>query len=67
MRKPMPIVVFGTEFWRQVVNFDALVRHGTIGARDRELMHYTDSVDDAYDWIVQHLTEYALGQPGPML
>ena len=67
MRKPMPIVVFGTEFWRQVVNFDALVRHGTIGPRDRELMHYTDSVDDAYDWIVQHLTEYALGQPGPML
>ncbi|HEX9686001.1 MAG TPA: TIGR00730 family Rossman fold protein [Burkholderiales bacterium] len=67
MRKPMPIVVFGTEFWRQVVNFDALVRHGTIGARDRELMHYTDSVDDAYDWIVRQLTEYALGQPGPML
>ena len=67
MRKPMPIVVFGTEFWQQVVNFDALVRHGTIGPRDRELMHYTDSVDDAYDWIVQQLTEYALGQPGPML
>jgi hypothetical protein len=67
MRKPMPIVVFGTEFWRQVVNFDALVRYGTIGARDLNLMHYTDSVDDAYDWIVQHLTEFALGQPGPML
>jgi uncharacterized protein (TIGR00730 family) len=67
MTKPMPIVVFGTEFWRQVVDFDVLVRHGTIGARDRELMHYTDSVDDAYDWIVQQLTEHALGQPGPML
>ena len=67
MRKPMPIVVFGAEYWRQVVNFDALVRHGTIGARDLELMHYTDSVDDAYGWIVGRLTEYALGQPGPML
>jgi len=67
MRKPLPMVVFGTEYWRQVVNFDALVRHGTINARDLELMHHTDSVDDAYDWIVRHLTEYALGQPGPML
>ncbi|MGH8660205.1 MAG: TIGR00730 family Rossman fold protein [Burkholderiales bacterium] len=67
MRKPMPIVVFGTEYWREVVNIDALVHHGTIGARDPQLMHYTDSVDDAYDWIVRHLTEYALGQPGPML
>jgi uncharacterized protein (TIGR00730 family) len=67
MRKPLPMVVFGTEYWRQVVDFSALVRHGTINARDLELMHHTDSVDDAYDWIVRHLTEYALGQPGPML
>jgi uncharacterized protein (TIGR00730 family) len=67
MTKPLPIVVFGTEFWRQVVDFGALVRHGTIGARDPELIHYTDSVDDAYDFIVRHLTDYALGRPGPML
>lgn len=67
MKKPMPIVLFGTEYWRQVVNFDALVRHGTIDARDVELVHRTDSVDDAYDWIVRQLAEHALGQPGPML
>ena len=67
MRKPMPIVVFGAEYWRQVVDFGALVRHGTIAARDLELLHYTDSVDDAYDWTVARLTEFALGQPGPML
>ena len=58
---------FGAEYWRQVVDFGALVRHGTIAARDLELLHYTDSVDDAYDWTVARLTEFALGQPGPML
>jgi uncharacterized protein (TIGR00730 family) len=67
MSKPMPMVLFGTEYWRQVVDFGALVRHGTINARDVELMHRTDSVDDAYDFIVRRLTEDALGQPGPML
>jgi uncharacterized protein (TIGR00730 family) len=67
MRKPMPMVLFGTEYWRQVIDFDALVRHGTIAARDVELLHRTDSVDDAYEWIVLQLTEHALGQPGPML
>jgi uncharacterized protein (TIGR00730 family) len=67
MRKPLPIVLFGTEYWRQVIDFDALVRHGTIKAGDVELMHRTDSVDDAYNWIVLQLTEHALGQPGPML
>ncbi|MFN7085594.1 MAG: hypothetical protein ACK4N4_03085, partial [Burkholderiales bacterium] len=64
---PLPIVVFGTEYWKQVIDFDALVRHGTIDARDLELMHHTDSVDDAYDWIVGRLTELALDKPGPML
>jgi hypothetical protein len=67
MTKPMPIVLFGTEYWRQVINFDALVRHGTIGPRDVELVYRTDSVDDAYAWIVRQLAEHALGQPGAML
>ena len=67
MKKPMPIVLFGTEYWRQVVNFDALVRHGTIDAKDVELVHRTDSPDDAYDWIVRSLAEHALGQPGATL
>jgi uncharacterized protein (TIGR00730 family) len=67
MRKPMPIVVFGTEYWSKVINFKALVEHGTINAADLALMHHTDSVDDAYEWIVGQLVEKALGQPGPML
>jgi uncharacterized protein (TIGR00730 family) len=67
MRKPLPIMLFGTEYWRQVIDFDALVRHGTINAGDVELVHRTDSVDDAYNWIVLQLTEHALGRPGPML
>jgi uncharacterized protein (TIGR00730 family) len=67
LRKPMPIVVFGTDYWREVVDFDALVRHGTISARDLDLMHHTDSVDEAYQWIVHRLAERALGNPGPTL
>jgi uncharacterized protein (TIGR00730 family) len=64
MTKPMPIVLFGTEYWREVINFDALVKHGMINAADVSLVHRTDSVDDAYDYIVKHLTRDALGQPG---
>ena len=67
MKKPMPIVLFGSEYWNEVINFDALVRHGTISPGDIDLVYRTDSVDEAYDWIVRQLAEYALGQPGPML
>lgn len=67
MTKRMPIVLFGTEYWREVINFDALVRHGTIAAEDVELMHRTDSVDDAYEWLIGQLTAEAVDKPGPML
>jgi uncharacterized protein (TIGR00730 family) len=67
MRKPMPILLFGKQFWTEVIDFDALVRHGTINAADVELVHRTDSVDEAYEWIVAQLREFALDQPGVML
>jgi uncharacterized protein (TIGR00730 family) len=67
MTKRMPIVLFGTEYWQEVINFDALVRHGTIDPADVNLVHRTDSVDDACDWVIRQLTEEALGKPGAML
>src|SRR5882672_872066 len=67
MSKPMPIVLFGTEYWREVIDFDALALHGMISPEDTQLMHRTDSVDEAYAWIVKQLEEKALGQPGARL
>ena len=67
MTKPMPIVLFGTRFWDEVINFDALVKYGTIGPHDLSLLRRTDSVDEAYEWIVQQLTEHMLSRPGAVL
>ncbi len=67
MRKPMPIVLFGSDYWNEVINFDALVRHGTISPEDVNLVHRTDSVDEAFDWLVRQLTAHALGKPGASL
>ena len=68
MKKPMPIVLFGTEYWKQIIDFDALVRHGMINAADLALVHRTDSEDDAYEHIVKQLViSKALAQPGPTL
>ncbi|MBY0271184.1 MAG: TIGR00730 family Rossman fold protein [Burkholderiales bacterium] len=67
MTKRMPIVLFGTEYWSEVINFDALVRHGTIDAADVDLVHRTDSVDEAFDWLIRQLAKEAIGRPGAML
>jgi uncharacterized protein (TIGR00730 family) len=66
-RKRMPIVLFGSEYWDEVINFGALVKYGTISPRDLDLFHRTDSLDEAYDIITKGLTENALGSPGPAL
>lgn len=67
MKKRMPIVLFGAKYWNEVLNFDALVKYGTISPGDVELFHRTDSVDEAYDLITRGLTVDALANPGAKL
>lgn len=57
IEKVPPIVLFGSEFWNDVVNFDALVKWGTISPEDVDLIKIVDTVDEAHDYIVEKLTE----------
>ncbi len=52
-----PIVLFGSEFWNEVVDFDALVRWGTISPEDLDRIHLVDDVTEARDFLIQHLTK----------
>ena len=67
IRKKMPIVLFGTQYWSDVISLEALERYGTINAEDLELFFRTDSVDEAFDYITEQLTSHALDIPGPRL
>lgn len=67
IRKHLPVVLFGTKYWRDVINFEALVDYGAINAEDLNLFFQTDSVDAAYDYIVGHLAKYSLAEPGATL
>ena len=46
--KPIPIVLFGKEFWHRVVNFEALVEEGVISARDLDLFTFVETADEAW-------------------
>ncbi len=67
IRKHLPLVLFGSRYWDEVVNFDALVKYGNIDAADVDLMMRTDSVDDAYDYIVKELSAHGMPEPGATL
>ncbi|MBS3017475.1 hypothetical protein DJFAAGMI_00182 [Comamonas sp. PE63] len=51
--KPVPVILFGTEFWKRVLNFDVLVEEGTISAKDLNLFRYTDDPAEAWSFIQQ--------------
>ncbi|MBM3486237.1 MAG: LOG family protein [Alphaproteobacteria bacterium] len=67
MTKKLPIVLFGTSYWDKVVNFEAMAHWGMIDAADVALVHRTDSVDEAYDFITTELVAHHLASPGPAL
>lgn len=63
-RKAMPVVLFGKEFWDEVINFDSLVRWGVVSRQDLEIFYKTDSVDDAYEYITTKLEKLYLSPEG---
>lgn len=67
LSKPIKIVLFGTPYWKDVINFDAMAEYGTIDPKDLEIMYMTDTVEEAYEYIIQELTENALDHPGGIL
>jgi len=52
IRKPLPTILFGDEYWRQVTDIQAMVDWGTVSERDMLLFHRSDTVDDAFDFLV---------------
>ena len=47
----MPIVLFGTEFWTKLVDFDYLAEMGLISNEDLALIRFSDTAEEAWDYI----------------
>ena len=51
----MPVVIFGSKFWKKVLNWNYLAETGMIDANDIKLFHFCDTVDEAYNIITKAL------------
>ena len=49
--KPIPILLFGKDFWTKVINFEALAEEGTINRKDLELFEWCETADHAWKFI----------------
>ena len=67
MKKHLAVVLFGASYWDEVIDFEALARHGTINREDLQIFRRTDSMDEAFEIITRHLLTHALDEPGAIL
>ena len=42
LKRRIPVLLYGSNYWNEIINFDALVRHGMISAEDLQLFQYVD-------------------------
>jgi uncharacterized protein (TIGR00730 family) len=59
LAKKMTIVLYGSAFWKEIVNFDALVKYGTISEVDLDLFHFADTPEAAMEILRSSLAENA--------
>ncbi len=59
LAKKITIILYGTDFWKEIVNFDALVKYGTIAAADLDLFQFADTPEAALRILQQALSEQA--------
>lgn len=58
----LPIVLFGSEYWKRLIDWDYLVSEGTIDADDLKLFVYADRARDAWDYIKYYFRASANGR-----
>ncbi|VAW05437.1 FIG00636621: hypothetical protein [hydrothermal vent metagenome] len=49
--EPLPIILFGRDFWHRVIDFDALAEEGTISRKDLNLFQFVETAEEAWNII----------------
>ena len=52
--RPLPILLFGKEFWTRVIDFQALAEEGVISPGDLDLFHWCEDADEAWNFVVNY-------------
>jgi len=66
LAKKIIILLYGTSYWREIINFEALASHGMISPEDLELFDYADDPDTAFRILRDGLTRLYLQPPEPL-
>ncbi len=55
-RKKMPVILYGSHYWNDVLHFDAMARWGTMSPQDLHLFRMYDTPEEAFEYLKERLT-----------
>jgi len=61
LAKKILVVIYGSEYWNKLINFQVMVDAGTISPEDLELFKIVDSPEEGFEFLRDGLTRYHLG------
>src|SRR5215470_4403070 len=62
LAKKILVIIYGSEYWNQIINFQAFVDAGAISPQDLELFKIVDDPEEAFEFLRDGLTKYHLGE-----
>lgn len=65
LSRPIPVILYGSAYWNEIVNFEALRRHGMIAEEDLGLFEYAEDPAGALRLLQKRLGEEAREEPSP--
>jgi uncharacterized protein (TIGR00730 family) len=65
LSKKIGVVLYGREYWDQVLNLKPMAEWGAIAEKDLELLHYADTPIDAFEYLRDHLIAHHLEPATP--
>ena len=60
LAKKITIIIYGSSYWKKVINMDMLVEKGAISPKDLDLFQFADTPEDAFRILKEGLTKYHL-------
>jgi uncharacterized protein (TIGR00730 family) len=61
LAKKILVIIYGSEYWNKIINFQAFVDSGTVSPQDLDLFKVVDNPEEAFEFLREGLTKYHLG------
>jgi uncharacterized protein (TIGR00730 family) len=61
LAKKIHVIIYGSEYWNKIINFQAFVDAGAVSQDDLNLFKIVDTPEDAFEFLKDGLTKYHLG------